>query len=262
MEPHSVLVPKLKLNTQSNATNNNNAFDHIVKVVAIGAPGVGKSSLILRATEDKFEPTMSSTIGVDFKILTVTTEMGTRIKCQVWDTAGQERFGKVSQTFYRGANAIVFVFDVCQLESFHKITDRFIPEARWEQPNQDSTFNCSYSRFTCGILVGNKTDNVKQRVVMSEHAQRVAESFDLHYIETSAKTGDNVQRIFQELANAIEHANTVLVDEIGETLYTPTGSFETIVLDKPLSTPRHKEERTSNKNKCCSYIIFFKIYII
>ena len=80
-------------------------------MVLIGDSGVGKSSLILRFTEDSFNGSFISTVGVDFKIKTLEIK-GLNIKMQIWDTAGQERFRKIVSTYYRGAHGIIVVYDI------------------------------------------------------------------------------------------------------------------------------------------------------
>ena len=233
------------------------SFDKIAKFVTSGSPAVGKSSLILRVADDKFDSNLGSTIGVEFKIITIETKNGTRIKCQIWDTAGQERFAKVNAYYYRGCQAILFVFDVSKRESLSRITEHFLNDARWEHPDNDTslTRSCGYSQYTCGILVGNKCDVPdKQREVLTEHAKRVAQEYDLLYMETSAKTGHNVKAVFQEVCEMLEMGNEMVQNELGKSIYTPTGSFETVVLDQTITTPRNTTENTSTtkKSKCCS----------
>ncbi|VDO69804.1 unnamed protein product [Schistosoma curassoni] len=78
------------------------------KLLLIGDSGVGKSSLLMRYTNDCFESQLSATIGVDFKVKLVTVPDGTKIKLSIWDTAGQERFRTLTPNVYRGSHAAVF----------------------------------------------------------------------------------------------------------------------------------------------------------
>ena len=93
------------------------AYDHLLKVLLIGDAGVGKSSLLLRYTEDKFDEALGSTIGVDFKVKTVEAD-GKRVKLTLWDTAGQERFRTLTSSYYRGAQGVVLVYDVTRRATF------------------------------------------------------------------------------------------------------------------------------------------------
>lgn len=95
-------------------------FDHIFKILLIGDAGVGKSSILLRFTDDAFEEHLASTIGVDFKVKTVTMR-GKTLKLTIWDTAGQERFRTLTSSYYRGCHGIILVFDVNDRSSFEHL---------------------------------------------------------------------------------------------------------------------------------------------
>lgn len=82
--------------------------------------GVGKSSLLFRFSDNTFSGSFITTIGVDFKIRTVTIN-GQRIKLQIWDTAGQERFRTITSTYYRGTHGVIVVYDVTNGESFANV---------------------------------------------------------------------------------------------------------------------------------------------
>lgn len=82
--------------------------------------GVGKSSLLIRFSDDTFSGSYITTIGVDFKIRTVVIE-GVRVKLQIWDTAGQERFRTITSTYYRGTHGVIIVYDVTNGDSFANV---------------------------------------------------------------------------------------------------------------------------------------------
>lgn len=82
--------------------------------------GVGKSSLLIRFSDDTFSGSYITTIGVDFKIRTVNID-DKRVKLQIWDTAGQERFRTITSTYYRGTHGVIVVYDVTNGESFANV---------------------------------------------------------------------------------------------------------------------------------------------
>ena len=100
-------------------------YDYLFKLLLIGDSGVGKSSLLLRFSDDTYETNFNSTIGVDFKIKTVDLDDKV-VKLQIWDTAGQERFRTITSSYYRGAHGIIVVYDVTELDTFNAV-ERSLP---------------------------------------------------------------------------------------------------------------------------------------
>ncbi len=166
-------------------------YDYLFKILLIGDSGVGKTSLLLRFTDDKFTESYISTIGVDFKINTIHLE-DKIIKLQIWDTAGQERFKTITCSYYRGAHGIIIVYDVTDNESFNNIK-QWLDEIR-----------CYGMEGVCKLLVGNKCDLVKKRVVSQLTGEEYAQSIGIDYIETSAKKTKNVDTMFYEMAKKIK----------------------------------------------------------
>lgn len=83
--------------------------DFLAKIIIVGDSGVGKTNLITKFCDDIFQENYVATIGVDFKLKTIEIE-STRIKLQIWDTAGQERFRNITQTYFKGASAIILAY--------------------------------------------------------------------------------------------------------------------------------------------------------
>ncbi|KAJ8970290.1 hypothetical protein NQ317_019686 [Molorchus minor] len=159
-----------------------------LKILIIGESGVGKSSLLLRFTEDNFDPEQTLTIGVDFKTRKVTID-GNTVKLAIWDTAGQERFRTLTPSYYR--------------------------DATWL--NELETYSTKSNIIK--MIVGNKIDVVMfyassyilrlmdnflgKREVSREEAMKFARRHQTLYIEASAKTRDGVERAFEELVHKI-----------------------------------------------------------
>mgnify|MGYP001304311310 CR=1 FL=1 len=162
-------------------------YHHLVKILLVGDLGVGKSSLMVRASEGTYTDTFISTIGVDFKIKTIT--VGDKIvKTQIWDTAGQERFRSLSSAYYKGAHVIILTFDVTNDESFNNLT-------KWHE--EATKFASPEVKF---LVVGNKTDKETERQVSSEDGLNFATTIGAGYLETSAKNGSNVDEMLHTAA--------------------------------------------------------------
>jgi small GTP-binding protein len=161
--------------------------EELLKILVIGESAVGKSCLLLRYTDDKFQETFMTTIGVDFKTKFITVD-NTPVKLQIWDTAGQEKFRSITKAYYRGAHGILVVFDVSRVDTFNQTRV-------WIDSIRDSSAD---SNPIDVILVGNKCD--LERAVTREEALALADQFQLKYFETSAKESTNVDLAFQSLA--------------------------------------------------------------
>jgi Ras-related protein Rab-1A len=100
-------------------------YDRGFKIIIAGSQGVGKSSLLLRYVDNTFSSNLLSTIGVDFKFKSITIN-GEKVKLQVWDTAGSEAFKSIVSAYYRGADAVVLVFDNSDKSSFEQLKSFWI----------------------------------------------------------------------------------------------------------------------------------------
>merc|ERR1712100_608396 len=169
----------------------NPEYDYLFKLLLIGDSGVGKSCLLLRFADDTCQESYISTIGVDFKIRTIQLE-GKTIKLQIWDTAGQERFRTITSSYYRGAHGIIVVYDITDAESFANVKT-------WLQEIQ---------RYACEgvnkLLVGNKCDLGSKRAVEKKSAEDFATKLDIPFLETSAKSNNNVEAAFLVMASKIK----------------------------------------------------------
>lgn len=161
-----------------------------LKILIVGESGVGKSSLLLRFTDDTFDPEQSATIGVDFKVKTFTVD-GNCTKLAIWDTAGQERFRTLTPSYYRGGQGVIMVYDVTSRQTFSKL-DMWLSEVETyaTKPN------------IVRMLVANKIDK-SNREVSREEGLAFARRHTMLFIEASAKTQDGVQCAFEELVQKI-----------------------------------------------------------
>jgi len=146
----------------------------IYKYIIIGDSYVGKSSILDRFINNRYVPSRSHTVAVEFGSYecTIGNEI---IKLQFWDTAGQERFKAVTRTYYRNAVAAILVYDISRRSTYNHLTS-WLTDAR------------ALCSDKCVILlVGNKSDLVNQREVSFEEALKFAKDNNMMFLETSAK---------------------------------------------------------------------------
>lgn len=161
------------------------------KVLLVGDASVGKSSLATRYTKGSFEEGILATIGIDY-VNKIVERDGKRVRLQVWDTAGQERFQSLAHSFYRGCDAVLVLYDVTARDTFAHVQ-------RWMRDVQMHSKNDSI----VSVLVGNKTDLGGGREVGTAEAAALARAKGLGLAETSAKTGDGVDALFETVADLL-----------------------------------------------------------
>ena len=165
-------------------------YDYMFKVLLLGDAGVGKTSLMWRFSEDVFNKTYISTIGIDFKLRTIEVE-GKRVRLQIWDTAGQERFHAISVSYYRSAIGIMLVYDITSRRSFENI-------AKWLRNIDEHA-----KEDVIKLLVGNKCDLRGPRAVKREEGEQLATEYDMSFFETSAKENESIEDAFVCMAQEI-----------------------------------------------------------
>jgi small GTP-binding protein len=155
----------------------------VYKTVLLGEGGVGKTSLAVRYTEDRFDQKMKMTIGVNFATKKVTVEF-TTITLLIWDLGGQPRFQDVISDYFIGSKLGIAVYDVNRIFTLHRLRD-------WISRLRNVVPGCEI------FLVGNKTDErIEGMGVTSEDAEVFAKEYDAPVFEVSAKTGDGVFELF------------------------------------------------------------------
>lgn len=157
------------------------------QILLVGDSGVGKSSLLMRFTTGGFEE-LAPTIGVDFKAKIVELQ-NKHIKLTVWDTAGQERFRTLTSSYYRGAQGIIFVYDVTRQETFESLAEIWLREVDMYSTVEDAV----------KMVVANKTDLAEDREVGKQAGVQFAKTHGCLYVETSAKINVAVEQAFEEL---------------------------------------------------------------
>ena len=170
--------------------SNHETYDYMFKVLLLGDAGVGKTSLMWRFSDDVFNHTYISTIGIDFKLRTIDVE-GNKVRLQVWDTAGQERFHAISVSYYRTAAGIMLVYDITRRGSFENI-------AKWLRKIDEHA-----KEDVIKLLIGNKCDMHQHRAVKREEGEKLAHEYDMSFFETSAKENESINEAFECTAEEI-----------------------------------------------------------
>ncbi|KAI0929100.1 hypothetical protein AcW1_006137 [Taiwanofungus camphoratus] len=179
------------------------AWHYVLKFIITGDAAVGKSSLLVRLTDQRFLVNPDPTLGVEFgsKLITIPEENKV-VKLQCWDTAGTESFRSITRSYYRGAAGCLLVYDVTSRQSFLNARSWLADVREHADPH-----------LTC-ILVGNKIDlctedgappgpGKRSREVSTEEAELWAKEESLLFVEASAKSGHNVEAAFEQATRDI-----------------------------------------------------------
>jgi small GTP-binding protein len=217
------------LNGRSSHVTNGVTDDAIIhKTILVGDSGVGKTSLLVQFDQGKFQPgSFAATVGIGFTNKVVNVD-GSKVKLQIWDTAGQERFRSIKHAYYRDAHALLLLYDVTSKSSFDNIS-AWLAEIN-EYAQDDVVI----------MLIGNKADMSDERTVHKEEGVQVARDYGVSFLETSAKTGQNVENAFMSIARDLKDQKTRGV---------PDGDTHSLHEDTPPAAAAAAAKRTT---ACCS----------
>jgi len=164
-------------------------YDATFKIIIFGDAGCGKTTLTQRFLTNLFVSDQTMTIGVDFEVKSLTVDEQ-KVKLQIWDFGGEERFRFLLPTYVRGARGGLFLYDITNFSSIAHIDD-WLSVIRKEIRAEDI--------FPI-IVVGGKVDLVESREVSSAEGIKIAKSRNVNgFIETSSKSGENVEKTFEAL---------------------------------------------------------------
>ena len=164
--------------------------DFFIKIVTIGDSNAGKTSLAQKYVDNTFNHAHMSTVSINYITKNIFNE-GKHISLRIWDTAGQERYRSITLNYYRGADAILLVFDVTNRDSYKNI-------GNWIKKIEE----CCHEKII-KILVGNKIDLVSERIVSYKEIREYADELNWDYFEISSKTGEGLDNLFTDLTNNV-----------------------------------------------------------
>ncbi|KAI3411560.1 uncharacterized protein J3R85_017867 [Psidium guajava] len=164
------------------------------KLVLLGDMGTGKTSLVLRFVKGQFVDHQEPTIGAAFFTQILSLDEAT-VKFDIWDTAGQERYHSLAPMYYRGAAAAIVVYDISSRDTFTRAKKWVQEVQRQGNPN------------VMMALVANKCDLEPRREVKIEDGEHYAQENGMFFMETSAKTAENVSELFHEIAKKLVKAS-------------------------------------------------------
>ena len=214
-------------------------FDLSFKIIIIGDQGVGKSCLSIKASRNYFEDFYSPTVGFEFVSFNVRIE-DKNIKLQIWDTCGQEVYRSLISSFYRSASLAIMVYSIDNDDSFNNI-EKWLNDVKTQSNPNIKIF-----------LIGNKADLEDKRKVSREAGEKFLKDHKLTYfIETSAKTGFNVQNVFIQAAKELYLSHEEIKNRVtrpGSLMNLPVNNETSNVLK--LET---EEEEVKKKKKFCCF---------
>ena len=174
-------------------------YDYIFKILIIGDSSVGKSSMVSKFTDDEKSGLLGPTIGVDLHVKIIEVD-DKKVKMQLWEIGGHERFRSIFSTYYRNSQGIIMMFDLTNKESFENLQMwlNYIKESNLKE-NSGEYFDDDIPK----ILVGNKKDLKTIRNVCHEEVYDFLYHLNIPYIETSVKTSENINKVFEEMVREV-----------------------------------------------------------
>ena len=214
------------------------SFDLSFKIIIVGDQGVGKSCLAIKASRNYFEDFYSPTVGFEFVSFNVKVQEKI-IKLQIWDTCGQEVYRSLISSFFRSASLAIIVYSIDTEDSFNNI-EKWLNDIK-TQSNHDIKI----------FLIGNKADLEDKRRLTKEQGEQLCNDHKLaFFMETSAKTGFNVQNVFIQVAKELYLQHEEIKNRVSRpgTMIMPLPEDNNNNLVK---LEIEEEENTKRKKFCC-----------
>lgn len=166
--------------------------ESIYKVIVIGDPAVGKTSLLTNFATNQFEEKYLPTVGVSIlKEVIELEDLDAKINLMFWDIAGQPQFYMLHRPYFNGADGIFLVFDMTRTSTFSNINNWYSSAVKYGLSGVPR------------ILIGNKVDLKEEKKIIKPMADHLSEKLNAPYFETSALTGENVKPVFHKIAELV-----------------------------------------------------------
>ena len=159
------------------------------KIITLGESKVGKTSLLRRYLENKFDSDILTTIGLTFTFKEIFLNNGKKVKLKLLDTAGQEKYRALAKSYFKNADGVFFVYSIDNEESFEKIKE-------WI-----SLFKETNHETTSQYLVETKND--LNRIVDEEKSKEFAKNNNLKWFSTSSKNNNSIDELFSDIAESL-----------------------------------------------------------
>ena len=205
-------------------------YEMMFKVVLVGDSFVGKTNIMSKYLKNEFHEDSKATVGVEFGAKQFKIE-GHTVKAQIWDTAGQERYKAITSAYYKGAKGAFVVYDITRKGSFESIE-------KWVN---DLTSTAD-KKLTI-VVIGNKCDLEDQRQITKEQGEEKANKLEVAFLETSAFSGENLDKAFEMMMNEIyKKCHEEMLAE---------GDVDIIEGGQDINLAR-KNDNSEAKKKCCA----------
>jgi len=166
--------------------------ESIYKVIVIGDPAVGKTSLLTKFAKNQFEEKYLPTVGVNIvKEPIELKDINATINLMFWDVAGQPQFYMLHRPYFNGADGMILVFDITRSSTFSNINNWYSSAVKYGLSGIPR------------ILIGNKIDLKDERKIILPMAEHLSEKLNAPYFETSALTGETVKEVFQKIGELV-----------------------------------------------------------
>ena len=210
------------------------------KIILVGDPGVGKTSIMTKFVTNEFQSSYTATIGIEYKLKDIYINNNTCARLKIWDTCGQEKFRAITRQYFKNSNGVFIVFDLTNKDSIKRLNI-------WMKDINDNV-----GRDFFVFLIGNKIDVKDRDISISEEAKQFANDKKINYYEVSAKTGSGIYNIFEKMANKLVNKDKIERNKNEEYLNDKINkkSNKNFNIDD-YNKDRGKIEPAGNNSKCC-----------